>query len=300
MKRIGMTGRMLGLATAALLMVVAPTLAQDRGGRGHDGRKGHMKRAFAQLDLNEEQREQIREIHESFREQNEGARDEMHKLHEQMREQAKNGDREGAKATRAELQQMRAAMQQKVEGLQERVNAVLTPDQQAKLAEMKAKHGERHDARKKRQKCHGKKGDLLEKLELTDDQKEKIEAIRTDFREENADEMAAIKELKEKAKEQVKAGDREGARATMKEAREIGTAMRADKKEMREDIAALLTDDQRALMQEHEEKIRACRGEKKDRKREGRRDGVRGEREFRGDVDAAEIGLDEVFAPEID
>lgn len=277
MKQIGI-GRIFGLAIAALLLTVSTVFAQGRGHGDHDGRKGHIRAAFAQLDLTDDQKVQLKELHEAFREENQDLHGQMKELREQMREQAKAGDREAAAETREQLAELREQMKERAEGMKERMAAILTPEQVAQLEEMREKHearrDERKDKRSDRAKCRGKKGDLAEKLDLSDDQKAKIAAIREEFKADNADELAAIKELKDQAKEQFRSGDREGARETMGEIREIAEGLKDEKQAMHEAIKNVLTPEQQAIVAEMMEKKKECRDKK-------RGDRVRGDRGVR-------------------
>lgn len=102
------------------VLVATPAWAQDSERRKHDPEK-HLSRLQEELDLNDQQVEQIRAI---FAEQ--------HARFEALREES--GDRESK----------REAFRQLREESHERIQAVLTEDQRARLEELHAEFKERH------------------------------------------------------------------------------------------------------------------------------------------------------------
>ena len=123
-----------------------------------------------------------------------------------------------------------------------------------------AQPGERGD------RCKGKRGDHAKKifatLDLTDTQKEQIQALHEDFKEENSDLFEQMKDLRQQAREQRQSGDKDGAAATREEMKELGEGLRAAREELHEQVKALLTEEQQAQLQEMKEKHERKRGRK--------------------------------------
>lgn len=118
----------------------------DGPGRGFHGRVGHGGfRGFRALDLTEEQRTQAKAIFEEQRRASEPQRTQMHELRKQMREQLDSGKADAAAIgqlaiqTHAIGQQLREARERGFE----RLTAILTPEQKAKLEQMKSERGKR-------------------------------------------------------------------------------------------------------------------------------------------------------------
>jgi protein CpxP len=130
-----------GLALVAGAGTVA--VAGDGGHRGAHGRGGF--RGFRGLDLTEEQRAQAKAIFEEQRKASEPQRAQMHELRKQMREQLASGKADAtaigqlAIQTHAIGEQLREA---RLRG-RERFAAILTPEQKAKLEQMKSERGKR-------------------------------------------------------------------------------------------------------------------------------------------------------------
>lgn len=113
----------------------------------------------------------------------------------------------------------------------------------------------------------GKMMKHLRGLDLTDAQKEQIKSLAEEFKAAHADEFAEMKELGKQAREQRKSGDKEGAKATMQQVRDLRESMKADHEELREAILAVLTDEQREKLAERKERCGEKRekGEKRER-----------------------------------
>lgn len=157
MKKIQMRTMFVALA-AGLVMTTATIIASaGHGGPGHPGGPhgdGPDGGPFAALDLSDAQKEQMKALHEQFRESHSSQFEQMKALHEQMHEQRANGDVEGAKATREKIQAVRESLDADRQALHQQMDAILTDAQKAKLEELRPK-GEG------RGKCKGKckKGD---------------------------------------------------------------------------------------------------------------------------------------------
>ena len=95
---------------------------------------------------------------------------------------------------------------------------------------------------------HGKRADLCERLECTDDQRAQIDAIRDARRQGSADERAEAKQLREALKvERQKAAPNADEIARLQASLDsIKASMRRDREASKAEIAALLTPEQRA------------------------------------------------------
>lgn len=136
-------------------------------------------------------------------------------------------------------------------------------------ATMFAQPGNRGEGR---QQAKDKMAKALEKLDLTDQQKEQIQALKDQFMEENAAAIEQIKELSQQAREQAKSGDREAAKATRDQIKEVRGSLKDDRQELHEQISAILTDEQKAQMKEmRDRRGKGRKGREKGQDR-GRRD----------------------------
>jgi Spy/CpxP family protein refolding chaperone len=148
MKRIGI----MMAALMAMIAVSGTAVAQPgpRGPHGPHGKPGDQAKRMAHfLQLTDEQKAQMKELHEKFREENKATIDQMKQLHQQAREQMQNGDREGAKETRDQLRELRASMKDEHMALRDEMKSILTEEQLQKLETMKERRGEH---------CRGHKG----------------------------------------------------------------------------------------------------------------------------------------------
>lgn len=124
------------LAVAILTLGSSVVLAHPH--RGHRGGGQAMRRAFAQLDLTEAQRNSIRAIRERDA-------DGFRSLHNQLREkgrqyrQLRNANDPQAESVNAEIEQLRDAAKTRREAVRAEVRSLLDPAQRQKLDEMKQK-----------------------------------------------------------------------------------------------------------------------------------------------------------------
>jgi periplasmic protein CpxP/Spy len=111
-----------------------------RGPRGpRDFKRGGMG-AFQQLDLTDTQRQQMREISERFRESTRAQREQMRPLHEQLRQGGTLSTEDQAKLNTLR-EQIRALERQR----KDEMMSVLTPEQKAKLDQLKEEHKARRE-----------------------------------------------------------------------------------------------------------------------------------------------------------
>lgn len=116
--------------TVALFLPLAGSALAEPGNR--------MGRMFEQLNLSAEQQQRIENIKEQRKASSEGMRQQMRAAMEQMRAlQASNASPEQLRQQHQQIQQMRQQMgNQHFETMLE-IRQVLTPEQQAQLAEMR-------------------------------------------------------------------------------------------------------------------------------------------------------------------
>lgn len=262
------------------LLGAGSMFAQPEGrGEHHRGevprhRLESMEDAFAGLDLTDRQKAQIAQLQEEFRKENEDAMKEIAELRKKALEQMRAGDRDGAQATREEIGEKSRALGQNAQELREQIGMILTDEQKAQLAEQHREGRERRE--------HGRPGDcpdrgeIFEKLNLTDEQKAEIRELREEYKEEHADEIERMKELGRQMREQARAGDREGAQATRDEMKELREALGESGEELRNRIGSILTGEQRAALKEHMERMKECREMHRDDRGEGKRRGEHG------------------------
>lgn len=159
----------LAAATLTTTLAFAAPDGGERGHRGHergahgagmhgDGHRGGMMfdRMAERLDLSEAQKVQMKELHESFRARTEPARTQMHDMMQQLREARAAGDTARAQQLAASLEAQRAQMRQLRESQHERMLALLTGEQRARVEQMKAEREKRRDERRDRR---GRRGD---------------------------------------------------------------------------------------------------------------------------------------------
>jgi Spy/CpxP family protein refolding chaperone len=136
----------------------------------------------------------------------------------------------------------------------------------------------------------GKRGAAIERvmqrLDLTQEQKARIKAIREQFQAQHASQIDEIRSLASQMRDARKAGDTARARALRAELKTKAEALREARKPMKEQILAVLTPAQR-------EELAKMREELKEKRRDGRgrRGGMMRQRggDDNGTVDDADI-----------
>ncbi len=274
-----MTHRMT-LIALALMFALAPavaTFAED-GDQQRRKKRGGGEGPFAQLNLTEEQKAQVKEVmqshREGFKQWKSENKEKAKAIREKMQAARKAGDKEAMEAAKAEMKALGEGRPKFDEVISD-LEGILDADQIAKLRQM---HEERKAKRGK-----GGKGKIGEKLGLTPEQIEQAkpifqahrEAVKQ-YREQNKD---AFKAAKEKMKEAKKSGDQEAAQAAkdeMKQLKEGGPSF----DDLVSKLDGILTDDQIAKMKQmHEERRNKAREKMKNRRggdENGQRRGRRG------------------------
>lgn len=96
--------------------------------------------------------------------------------------------------------------------------------------------------------------EVLDKLNLTDEQKEKVAKLRKDFEEKNKDAIDKMKESVAKAKETMEKArqdkDKDGFRKAGEQMREAAEAAQKLRKDLEGQLAGVLNDDQKKKLQE--------------------------------------------------
>jgi len=136
-------------ASIAVAQTVTTDQSTQQGTRPerHDGFRGEHKGwggmrggMFKQLNLTEDQKAKIKQIHESFATQNKPLRDELRAKRQELRQASEGGTFNEALATQ-KLTEM-ASLQAKLMGVEfqehQQMLAVLTPEQKAQLEQSKA------------------------------------------------------------------------------------------------------------------------------------------------------------------
>ena len=107
----------------------------------------------------------------------------------------------------------------------------------------------------------GKAGKMLRHLDLSDEQKARIEAIRASFKTENAATLERISTIHSSMREARSAGDDAGATTLRQEMREAKESLRPAQARMDEQIRAVLTPEQIARL-DRKKGRRGCRGDR--------------------------------------
>ena len=130
---------------------------EHQGHRGHKGHHGghHKERMFEhlaeKLDLTEGQKAQLKANREAGKEARKAQREEWHALRKQLREAIESGaDQATLDSLGAELGKLEVQKMQRMHEKQVQFESILTDEQKAKLAEMKAERMERHEKRMQR------------------------------------------------------------------------------------------------------------------------------------------------------
>jgi Spy/CpxP family protein refolding chaperone len=126
------------LITAVAVVALGATMAVAAPREGGFRRGARAERFTQKLNLTDAQRQQIREMHQSFRSENRALfqtfRESMRELHDARR----SGDTAKADALKSTLDAQRVQLKQLRDGFEQRVGTLLTPDQLTQWNAMKA------------------------------------------------------------------------------------------------------------------------------------------------------------------
>lgn len=126
------------------------------------------------------------------------------------------------------------------------------------------------------EKKHKAAKHMGQKLNLTDQQKQQIKALREQFRNANSATLDEIKALRDQMREALKSKDKEAAKALREQLKAKMEALKPAREQLHQQIGALLTPEQREMV----EKMKAERKERREDRREkwrkhhGKKDGT--------------------------
>lgn len=118
----------------------------------------------------------------------------------------------------------------------------------------------------------------MEKLNLTQNQKDRIKALRESFKSASQSAIDELKSLREQMRSKMQSGDKEGAKAIHEKIKSKRDALKPAREKLQQDILAVLTPEQRDQLQK-------MRDEAKDRRKENRH-GRKGNPQMGRDHDA--------------
>jgi Spy/CpxP family protein refolding chaperone len=142
-----MNKKMISAVAVVALFATVAVAAPNEGQRPERRREAAQK--FAQtLNLSDGQREQIRQLHRSFRSDNAAFIQSFRQNQRDYRAAKQAGDTAKADALKATLDSQRAQAKELHAGLEQRVGSVLTADQLAQWNAMKAERAARRAQRR--------------------------------------------------------------------------------------------------------------------------------------------------------
>lgn len=137
------------IALSASLAMAAP--GQGKHGKaGKFGKGGHAAKAerFAEkLNLSEAQRQQMRDLRQTFRTENQPLRDAIKQARTDFQAAKTAGDTARAEAVGGNIESLRAQMKDRRAAQHERMLQILTAEQRAQLESMKSQRGGHHQRR---------------------------------------------------------------------------------------------------------------------------------------------------------
>ena len=137
------------LALGASLAVAAPNEGEGGGWGGHRRHHGEFAGKVAEkLNLTDAQRQQIRDLRQSFRAENKALFQSFRQNMRDFRDAKQAGDTAKADALKPTIESQRAQLKSLHEGLQQRFGSVLTPDQLSQWNAMKAEREARRQQRR--------------------------------------------------------------------------------------------------------------------------------------------------------
>ncbi|WP_339725952.1 Spy/CpxP family protein refolding chaperone [uncultured Paraglaciecola sp.] len=260
------------IALCLSLAIVAPAIAKKGHHQPHDG----MRQILSELSLTDTQKQDIKQILKQNREDRELYSTDGKSLKTDMRSliQSSEWDEE---AVETAIAQRQVLMQQKA--LQRATNKnqvwnLLTATQQAEfvtqLETRKAKHEEKSSERKEKRKGKGKhKGNMLKRLDLTEEQLAAVKTIKTAEKESAETIRAKLKNFKQAEQSLIQSTEfkAETWEALNSEYQSDFVAMALLKTKSKHDIWNTLTPEQQALAMEKTEKCKGKKGAKKGNKK---------------------------------
>jgi Spy/CpxP family protein refolding chaperone len=141
------------IGVAVLTLGASLAVAAPHEGRGH-GRhgKGAFSERFAQkLNLTDAQKQQVRDLHKSFREQNKAFFESSRQTMKDYRAAKQANDTARIDALKTQVESQRAQMQQLRAGLDTQIATILTPEQRTQWEQLKAERAAKHQQWEKKQ-----------------------------------------------------------------------------------------------------------------------------------------------------
>jgi periplasmic protein CpxP/Spy len=133
---------------SASLAFAAPHPGGKRGGKfGRHGGQHFGERMAEKLNLTDAQQQQIRELNKSFRESNKAFFENTRETRKQLRAAKEAGDTAKVESLKPSLEAQRTQMKQLHDAQQQRILAVLTPQQRTQWEALKAERQKRRAER---------------------------------------------------------------------------------------------------------------------------------------------------------
>jgi membrane-bound lytic murein transglycosylase len=132
-------------------------------GKGFGHRGGMMRAGFAKLNLSEEQKTQMKNLHESFKTSNEASFKEIHTLFQQKRDKTITAEGE------ARLQALKTQMKSAHDQLRGSIQNILTAEQKTQLETMKQEFRQKREERRKMREQRAPKPEAPGKTPVTKD-----------------------------------------------------------------------------------------------------------------------------------
>ena len=137
------------LTTAVAVLALGATMAfaaPHEGGKGHKahgGRGGFSQKLAEKLNLTETQKQHIKDIEKTSREHNRAFFQASRETKMQFKAAKEANDNAKLDALKATFESQRAQMKQIREAEMQKISAILTAEQRAKLEQLKADRGQR-------------------------------------------------------------------------------------------------------------------------------------------------------------
>lgn len=131
---------------SATLAIAAPHGGMKGGKHGRHG-GGFGQRMAEKLNLTDAQKQQMRDLQKSFRENNKQVFADAHALRKEMRAAKEAGDTAKLESLKPQMEAQRAQMKQLHDAQQTRILTILTPEQRTQWEAMKAEREQRRGER---------------------------------------------------------------------------------------------------------------------------------------------------------
>jgi protein CpxP len=142
-------------AVAVVALSATMAFAADNGAGkawgGHQGRHGMSAHLAQKLNLTDAQREQWKAINTSFREENKAFFESMRQTWQELRAAKQAGDTAKVESLKPTLQSQRAQMKELHQANEQKLAAILTPEQRTQFDAIKAERAARRQQHQKQQ-----------------------------------------------------------------------------------------------------------------------------------------------------